>query len=128
VRKGQPIEFKFTLLNSGTLALRKVTPDLELPVEWEGEAKPKTLEVLDPAQKSVFSVDVRPPSGVAVGEYVVKIKADGKAGVETVEAVEKDYTIRLARESNITGTLVLVGVLVLLVLGIAVASVKISRR
>ena len=35
---------------------------------------------------------------------------------------------KIAPESNITGTVLLVGLLVLLVLGIAVASVKISRR
>ena len=128
VRKGDPISFKFTLLNSGTLTLRSVTPKLNLPLEWEGGADPKALPQLEPAEKAVVTVDLRPPADVSIGEYTVKLAADGKSGVESIEAVEKSFTVRLAAQANITGTVVLVGVLIVLVLGIAVASIKISRR
>lgn len=128
VKRGDPIGFKFTLLNSGTLALRAVTPELSLPLEWEGTTEPKTRKVIDPGEKVVFAVSLTPPADIAIGEYSIKLGADGRAGIETVEATEKDFTVRLAAESNVTGTLVLVGVLVLLVLGIAIASVRISRR
>ena len=48
--------------------------------------------------------------------------------MEVIEALDKDFTIRVAAKSNITGTVILVAVLVLLVIGIAVASIKVSRR
>jgi hypothetical protein len=47
---------------------------------------------------------------------------------QLLEALEKNFTVRLAAESNVTGTVALVAVLVILVLGIAIASIKISRR
>ena len=65
---------------------------------------------------------------MAVGEYTVKLKAEGHSGVEVVEAMDKNFTVRIASKSSITGTAILVTVLVVLVLGIAIASVKISRR
>jgi uncharacterized membrane protein len=128
VKRGEPVSFKFTLLNSGTLTLRMVTPKLNLPTEWEGGAVPKMLDQIDPGEQAVITVNLRPPSDVAVGEYSVKLAADGRSGVENIDATEKNFTVRLAAPSNVTGTVVLVVVLVMLVLGIAVASIRISRR
>jgi len=128
VKRGQPIDFKFTLLNSGTLALRNVAPKLNLPTEWEADVDPKSMPLIDPGDQSVVSLHLRPPKDVSVGEYTLKIDAEGKSGIENIEALEKNFTVRLAAESNVTGTVALVTVLVILVLGIAIASIKISRR
>ena len=57
-----------------------------------------------------------------------RISADGYSGVETINAVDKTFTVRVAAESNILGTVVLVLILIGLVGGIAVASIKIARR
>jgi len=65
---------------------------------------------------------------VAVGEFVVKVESEGYCGVEVIEATAKDFTVRVVASGNLTGTVLLVVVLIALVLGIAVASVKISRR
>ncbi len=128
VEQGQPIELKFNILNSGTLALRQVTPELDLPLEWEGELVPTLAEMVDGGAKALFKANIRPPEDIAVGEYVVRVKVKGHSGMEAIEALDKDFTIRVAAKSNITGTVILVTVLVVLVVGIAIASIKISRR
>lgn len=128
VQQGQDVEVKFNILNSGTLALRRVTPELDLPLEWEGGLEPLETEVVQGGEKTMFTMALKPPSDVAVGEYTVRIKASGHSGMEIVEAIDKDLTVRIVAKSNVTGTAVLVGSLVVLVLGIAVASIKISRR
>ena len=128
VRQEEPVQFKFNVMNSGTLALRRVAPELELPIDWEGALSPKELEVIEPGQKVLVTADVTPPAGAPIGEYAITIKCEGHSGIETVEAGEKDFTVRIAPKSNITATAILVVVLVGLVLAIAVASVKISRR
>ncbi len=128
VERGEPVEVKFNVLNSGTLALRRVTAKLDLPLEWEGEVVPREVAIIDPGEKVLYTANIRPSEDVAVGEFMVRVQSEGHSGVEIVEAVDKDVTIRMAPRSNITGTVVLVVVLIGLVLGIAVASVKISRR
>ena len=128
IQQGQKVDLKFSVLNSGTLAVRRVAPEMDLPLEWEGEIEPREAEIIDPDQKVMFTAHLRPPMGVSIGEYTVKMEAKGHSGVETIEAKEKDFTIKVAPESHLTGTILLVGVLVALVLGIAVASVKIARR
>ena len=128
VEQAEPVELKFNILNSGTLVLRRVTPALDLPLDWEGELVPVEAEMIDAGAKVLFKANIRPAEDVAVGEYTVRITAEGHSGVEVIEALDKDFTIRVAAKSNITGTVILVAVLVLLVIGIAVASIKISRR
>ncbi|MHC4247920.1 MAG: COG1470 family protein [Planctomycetota bacterium] len=128
VKLGGPVRLKFNIMNSGTLSLRRVAPDLELPVDWEGDVTPKEVEVFPPGEKIAFTADVRPPEGTTVGEYTVTIKCEGHAGIETIEAEDKDFTVRIAPKASVGMTAVLVIVLVGLVLAIAVASVKISRR
>ncbi len=127
VEQGQPIELKFRIWNSGTLALRQVTPELGLPIEWEGDLIPKVVEIIEGGEKELFKAVLRPPEDLSVGNYMVTIKAQGH-GVDVVDALDKDFTVQVAAKSNITGTVVLVTVLVALVVGIAIASIKISRR
>lgn len=128
VRRGEPVSIKFNVLNSGTLALRRVTPKLDLPLEWEGEVEPVEVEVIQGGEKALFRANIRPPADVDVGEYSVKMEAEGHSGVEIVEATDRDLTVRIASAGSITGTVVLVVVLIVMVIGIAIASIKISRR
>ncbi|GEM_PF-154604 len=128
VLQNEPVQLKFNALNAGTLALRRVSPELVLPLEWEGALTPKSVELLEPGDKVLITADITPPQDVPVGEYTVTAECEGYSGIETVEAEDKDFTVRVVAESNITGTLILVGVLVALVLFIAIASIKISRR
>lgn len=128
IKQGENAAVKFSILNSGTLPLRRVTPKLDLPLEWEGELSPAEAEVINGGDKTMFTANIRPPKEVGVGEYTMKMTTDGHSGVETIEAPPKDMTIRVAAVSNITGTVVLVALLVALVIGIAIASIKISRR
>ena len=128
VEQGQPVTIKFNVWNSGTLALRRVKPELSLPIEWEGRLLPEEAAIIDGGQKVMFTADVVPPQDVAVGEYAIKMEVEGYSGRETVNAIDKNFTVSIVSQSSITGTVVLVGVLVVLVVGIAIASIKISRR
>jgi hypothetical protein len=92
------------------------------------ELAPASAEVLAGGEKALFTALLQPPEDVDVGQYTVKMLVEGQSGVETVEAEDRDFTVDVKAESSLTGTAVLVGVLVLLVVGIAIASVKISRR
>jgi len=128
VTQGAPVEIKFRVLNAGTLELRRITPELEAPLDWTVELTPTSADVLAGGEKALFTALLQPPEDVEVGQYTVKMLAEGQSGIEPVEAEDKDFTVEVKAESSLTGTAILVGVLVLLVVGIAIASVKISRR
>ncbi len=128
VEIGKPVDFKFRVMNSGTLVLRSIAPKLDLPIGWEAELDPKSVTILAGEEKATFTAKLIPPGDVSVGEYPVKIEAEGHSGVEDIEAIDKSFSVRLGSPTNITGTAILVGILVVMVLGIAIASIKVSRR
>jgi len=123
-----PVAFKFTILNAGTLALRQVTPEIDLPLEWEGQLEPVVVQVVEPGMKVIFTASLEPPADVAVGEYTIKVSAEGSSGVETVEGIDQNFTVHIQASRQVGGTLALVFILILLVVILAVATVKISRR
>jgi len=128
IAQGEPATVKFNIFNSGTLVLRRVAAELDLPLDWEGETEPAEFEMIPAGEKVHCTAHLTTPEDVAVGTYTVTLQSEGHSGVDVVEATEKDLTIRIASRGNITGTVILIAVLVILVLGIAVASIRISRR
>ena len=128
VNIGEPIEMRFTVVNTGTLPLRKVTPSMEPPPEWEVAFEPKSAAEIEAGDRKVFNVIFTAPPGVDPGKLHPKIKVVGYTGTETITALPREVEISLEAPRNITAMLVLVGVLIGLVLIIAIASIKISRR
>jgi len=127
-KKGEPVRIKCSLVNTGTLVLQGVTPTLDLPLEWEGELTPARIDLIHGKEKVLLKGTITPSADVDVGEYKITVLAEGRSGIDVVESEPKDFTVRIAAESSITGTVILVAVLIVLVVGIAIASIKISRR
>jgi hypothetical protein len=125
---GESVELKYYIVNSGTLALSGVTPEIDLPIDWRSELEPRDIALIEPGEEKLVTASITPPEDMAVGEYTLVLKCTGHSGVDVQSADEKDFKLRIAPKTNVTGTLLLVAVLIGLVLAIAIASVKISRR
>ena len=65
---------------------------------------------------------------IAVGNYELGIEAQGQVGNENIESLEKNLNVHVSASSNIAGNVILIGILIFLVVGIGVASVRISRK
>jgi hypothetical protein len=116
------------LFNDGTLALFNVVPEVAPPLRWRAELEPKMIERMLPNEKHTVRVRLLPGPDVGVGEYEAQIEARGQSGSETIEALEKRMKVRINARTSLTTTLMLVGGLVVLVGGIMVFGVKLSRR
>ena len=84
--------------------------------------------ILDPGERIPINIKARPPVDIAIGDYELGVEAQGQVGTENIESLEKNITVRVGARANIAGNTILIGILVLLVCGIGLASVKISRR
>jgi uncharacterized membrane protein len=125
---GQSITVKAELYNSGTLELFDLTPLVSPPLGWKGEVAPKAIPRLPPDGKHTFQIHLEPGPQVGVGEYEVQVEARGQSGNRLAEAVEKRLKVRINARTNIATTVLLVGGLVVLITGVMVFGVKLSRR
>ena len=58
----------------------------------------------------------------------MRIEAAGYEGEERIEAQEKDITIRIEERANVIRNALIIGTVIALVIGVAVGSIKVSRR
>ena len=128
IQVGAELQIRVDFLNRGSVAVQNIKAKLDLPYEWESKVEPTIIKLLDPDERGPIQILARPPHDIAVGEYELGIEAHGQVGNENIESLEKNISIRIGARSNIAGNTILIGILVLLVLGIGVASIKISRR
>ena len=128
IKVGEELQIRVEFLNRGTVAVQNIKAALDLPYEWEEEVKPLLIKILEPDERAPVDILARPAVDIAVGDYELGIEAQGQVGTENIESLEKNITIRIGARSNIAGNTILIGILVLLVFGIGIASIKISRR
>ena len=57
-----------------------------------------------------------------------RVEAAGFVGNEKVEAQEKDITIRVGARANILRNALIIGGVIALVVGVAITSIRVSRR
>lgn len=124
----ESVSVRIELLNTGTLAVENIRLILTPPLDWTYTSVPATIERIPAGEKLSATVTLVPPAEQMVGEYDVRVEASGVSDGEKVEASEKDLTIRVAASANLgQNILILVGVFALII-GVAIVSIKASRR
>ncbi len=128
IKVGEDVAVRVDLLNTGTLKVGGVHLSILPPMGWIYETTPDTIARILPGEKEPITIALHPPTGLGVSECDIRVEAVGFVGNEKVEAQEKDLTIRVeARARIVRNALIIVGVIALVV-GVAIVSIRASRR
>lgn len=128
IQVGEELRIRVEFLNRGSVTVQNIKAAIDLPYQWQEEVDPLLIKRLEPDERAPIDIIARPPVDIAVGNYELGVEARGQVGNENVESLEKNLTIHVGASSNIAGNVILIGILVLLVVGIGIASIRISRR
>ena len=128
IKVDEVVKIRADLLNTGTLEVEEAHLVILPPLGWIAATIPDTIAKILPGEKEPFNITLFPPEGLGVSEYDVRIEAAGFVGNEKVEAQERDVTIRVEARANIVRNAVIIGGVIALVVGVAVASIRVSRR
>ena len=129
IKTGEVIETLVTLKNIGTRNLENIRLTMDLPSnKWNATIDPELVKKLDRQQETEIKILITPPEDVGVGASELKLKAECEVDNIKVEASPKNLTIKVSSRANIVGTGILIGALILLVVGIAVLTIRLSRR
>ena len=128
IKPQQDVRIRADLHNDGTLTLFNIIPEITPPLDWEARVEPNNIGQLLPNEKKQIEIHLQPGTDVGVGEYEATIEARGQSGSEVIEAIERRLKVKISAKTNIIATLLLVGGLVILIVGIVVFGVKLSRR
>ena len=125
---GDMVEAKMTLRNSGTRRLDNIRIRADAPLNWRVEIDPDIVESLDVNRESEVRFRMIPPEGAVVGDYEVRIKTESYSYNRAIPTEDKLYRVSIKARPNVMATTGLfVGLLVILA-GVAVFLVRLTRR
>lgn len=128
IKTGEEINQEFTVKNTGSVKLTDITFDVEVPNRWTVVFKPDTVNDLLPKKEAKVRIHIVPPDDVEVGKYELKVDASTTHEGSAVEASTKTLSVKAEAKANLKSTFLLIGALVLVILGVAVFTIRLSRR
>ena len=128
VKIGEEVAVRVDLINTGTLEVEDVHLRLTPPLGWTYAATPDTIAQIPPGEKEPVNITLTPPDDLGVSEYDVRVEAIGYVGNEMIEAQEKDIAVRVEAKANILRNALVIVFVIALVVGVAIATIRISRR
>jgi len=128
IKTDERIEMKATLKNTGTRDLSDIRIVVEPQTDWQEQISPELVPSLKRLEEQEISILLIPPEKVTPGDYEAKMNAECTVDNRKVEAMEKTIRIHIAAKTSLTGSALLVIALVILIAGIAILSIRLSRR
>jgi hypothetical protein len=128
IKPGETVTLNVTVKNSGTRRIHNVHVATENPINWRTEVTPDVVPALEPNREEVVSIRILPPADVGVGDFEVRIKTEAIDQNRKVQSEDKTDRIHVSSPASLRSTLWLLGFLLLLVVGIVIFSIKLTRR
>ncbi|MDE0297361.1 MAG: hypothetical protein OXN17_01845 [Candidatus Poribacteria bacterium] len=128
IKIGEQIDMTAILRNIGTRDLADIRMEVDVYTDWDYIVQPEVVAGLVRNEETEVNLTIIPPPNVGVGEYEAKVNAKLTVDNRYVEAREKTVRVLIQSQPRLSVTTILFGVLVLLVIGIVIVTVRISRR
>jgi hypothetical protein len=128
VESGQTVDASVNVKNSGTRRLDNIKLAADCPLNWRVEIEPDIIGSLEINRDEPIKLHIVPAADAGIGDYEVRIKTEAFADNRRVQSEDKIYRVSLKARTSVLGTSALVGSLLLLVTGVVVFGIKLTRR
>lgn len=118
---GKPVTFSLFVRNSGSAVNKNISFSSFKPENWEVKFKPEKLEALAPGEMKQIEVTIIPARQSLVGDYSVGIMTTGEKSDKTVE-------MRVTVKASSAWGWIGIGIILLVIAGLAFLFVKMGRR
>jgi len=128
IKVGEGVDMEVRVKNAGTRKLNNIRVHTDLPLNWRSEVAPDLIASLEQGKEEVVRVKFQPPADVAVGDYEPKIKTECSADNRRVESEDKIVRVHVASKTNVLGIGLLVFLFIVVLVGIVVFGIMLTRR
>ena len=128
IKMGEQIDMTLKLRNIGTRDLVDIRMTVDVYTDWKYVVEPEVVAALLRNEEAEIRLTLIPSPEVGVGEYEAKVNAELTVDNRHFEAREKTVRVHIQSKTQLSVTTLLFGALILLVIGIAIVTVRISRR
>ena len=118
---GRDNYFSVEVNNNGSAAIDNITFSSDKPKGWTIEFTPDEIDTLAAIDSQTVEVNIKPPAKTISGDYEITLTAKGKQ-------ISDDIDIRVTVETPTVWGWVGVGIIILVVAGLAFVFMRFSRR
>jgi len=119
---GKDNYFSVVVVNGGSAPIEDITFSTNKPRGWTVELSPNKIDSLPAGNYQIVDMNIKTPANAIAGDYEVILKASGKQASASI-----DY-IRVTVKTSALWGWVGIGIIVLVVAGLAVIFMRFSRR
>jgi len=120
---GEDNHITLVITNTGTVPLEKLTFSSEKSAGWSVTFEPNEIDSIASGASREVDVNIKPPRKTVSGDYEVALKVDTKDNV-----AYKRLDIRVTVETSAIWSWVGIGIVIVVVAGLAVVFTRLSRR
>ncbi|MYF99449.1 hypothetical protein F4212_09990 [Candidatus Poribacteria bacterium] len=128
IKIGDQVNMPATLKNIGTRDLIDIRMLVDVNPDWKYTVSPEVIGSLGRNEEKEIQLTLNPPIDISVGEYQAKLNAEVTVDNRKYQARDRSITIQVESKSQISVITILFGVLVLLIIGMVIVTIRISRR
>ena len=128
IKIGEEVNMTATLKNIGTRDLVDIRMLVDVNTDWKYTVIPEVVGSLERNEETEIQLTLRPPADIGVGEYQAKLNAEVTVDNRKFEARDRSITVQVESQTQMSVTTLLFGALILLMIGIVIVTIRISRR
>ena len=125
---GETVQARMTLRNTGTRRLDNIKIRADVPLNWRVEIEPDLVETLDVNREAEVKFHMIPPADAVVGDYEMRIKTESYSYNRAIPTEDKLYRVSIKSQPNVWATAGLLGGLLIILAGVAIFLVRLTRR
>ena len=128
IKIGEEVNMTATLKNIGTRDLVDIRMLVDVNTDWKYTVIPEVIGALERNEEKEIQLTLSPPADIGVGEYQAKLNAEVTVDNRKFEARDRSITVQVESQTQMSVTTLLFGALILLMIGIVIVTIRISRR
>lgn len=128
IKIGEEVSMTATLKNIGTRDLIDIRMLVDVNTDWKYTVIPEVINSLKRNEETEIQLTLSPPADIGVGEYQAKLNAEVTVDNRKFEARDRSITVQIESQTQMSVTTLLFGALILLMIGIVIVTIRISRR
>ncbi len=128
IKIGDQVNMIAKLKNIGTRDLVDIRMLVDANTDWKYTVSPEVIESLKRNEETEIQLTLNPPADITVGEYQAKLNAEVTVDNRKFQARDRSITVQVESKSQISAATILVGALILLMIGMVIVTIRISRR
>ena len=128
IKIGEEVNMTATLKNIGTRDLVDIRMLVDVNTDWKYTVTPEVVGSLERNEETEIQLTLSPPADIGVGEYQAKLNAEVTVDNRKFEARDRSITVQVESQTQMSVTTLLFGALILLMIGIVIVTIRISRR